>query len=260
MLTHGSLYIGLAISTFLFWPLPLLHGRKPYTLAALAVALPLQFPQATIVSAPRSPTDAIYRVGLLLSRFFTGLVLGFANINNITTLFDLFGASLQSTNPHQELVIINDVRRHGGGMGIWLGIWTWSFIASIALGFLTGAGIIADLNPEWGFYIVVILAAFVLFLNVITPETRRSAYRRTVGEFFDRGNDRIKRRVARGEIKLHISETGPKYWVEEMLAGLKLSWRMLFQAGFSVLALYLAWIYAQVVLVIVVRTYPLIIS
>ena len=34
-------YLGLAIPTFFFWPLPLLHGRRPYILASLALAIPL---------------------------------------------------------------------------------------------------------------------------------------------------------------------------------------------------------------------------
>ena len=38
------------------------------------------------------------RVGLLLPRFLTGFAMGFANINFLPTLFDLFGASLMSEN------------------------------------------------------------------------------------------------------------------------------------------------------------------
>ena len=109
---NAVLYAGLAFSTFFAWTLPLLHGRKPYVLAALAIALPLQFPQAIVVSGFRNK-DAKYRVGLLLSRGLSGVVLGFANVNYITVLLDLFGASLQSKNPHQEFVVANDVRRHG---------------------------------------------------------------------------------------------------------------------------------------------------
>ncbi|KAF2839360.1 MFS general substrate transporter [Patellaria atrata CBS 101060] len=250
ILGNVVLYLGLAITTFIFWPLPLLHGRKPYILLALGLALPLQFPQAVIVDSPRSPKDRQYIAGLLLSRAVTGLILGFANINFLPTLFDLFGASLQSSKPHQEIVYVHDIRRHGGGMGMWLGIWTWCFIGMLAIGFCTGAGIIADLNPSWGFYIVVIVTAFVLFLNVVTPETRREHWRKSVAEFVDE-DDEIKKRVARGEVKLHISMDGPKWWHEEVSAGVMLSFRMLFQRGFFLLALYLGWIYAQVVLVIV---------
>ena len=248
---NAVLYFGLAISTFIVWPLPLLHGRKPYLLAALALALPLQFPQAIVVSAKRSPNDKRFRTGLLCARAVTGLVLGFANVNYITVLLDLFGASLQSKNPHQEFVVPNDVRRHGGGMGMWLGIWAWCWIASLAVGFMVGAAIIEKLSPDWGFYIVVIILAAALMLNILAPETRRAAYRKSVTEVYDRDQNYITRRVSRGECKLHISTEGPKYWFEEVWAGMKLMAMMMRQPGFFVLSFYLAWIYAQIVLVIV---------
>lgn len=247
---NAVLYAGLAISTFFAWTLPLLHGRKPYILTALAIALPLQFPQAIVVSVYHN-RDAKYSIGLMVSRAVSGLVLGFANVNYITVLLDLFGASLQSKNPHQEFVVVNDVRRHGGGMGMWLGIWSWCWIGSLALGFQIGAAIIQDLTPDWGFYVVVIILAMALVLNIMSSETRRAPYRRSVTEVYDREENYITRRVSRGEVKLHIETEGPQYWFEEVGAGIKLMFMMLCQPGLLVLALYLAWIYAQVVLVIV---------
>lgn len=243
-------FLGLAITTALFYPLPLLHGRKPYTLAALAILLPLQFPQALAINSNRNPYVATYRVGLLVPRIFAGIVMGFANINFLTTLLDLFGSSLQSGNPHQETVNQNDVRRHGGGMGVWLGIWTWSAIGSIGIGFLIGAGIISHLDVSWGYWITITLNAAVLILNVLSPEVRRSAYRRSMAEV--RNGAEVSRRVARGEIKMHLQSTGPIWWWEEVFAGHVLAIRMLKQPGFIVLSLYLGWIYGQVVLVIVV--------
>ena len=247
-------FIGLAITTSLFWPLPLLHGRKPYTLAALAILLPLQFPQALAVGTQRSSTLASYRVGLLLPRAISGLIMGFANINFKSTLLDLFGASLQSVHPHQELVNANDVRRHGGGMGIWLGIWTWCYIGSLGVGFLIGAIIISGLNVSWGFWITIILTAAVLLLNVLVPEVRRSSYRRSMAEV--RTGADVSRRVARGEVKMHLQSTGPIWWWEEVWAGHVLCIRMLKQPGFMVLSLYLGWIYGQIVIVIVVCLTP----
>ena len=243
-------FLGLAITTILAYPLPLLHGRKPYTLAALAILLPLQFPQAVSVSGFRSPSVATYRAGLLVPRAISGLVMGFANINFLATLLDLFGASLQSGNPHEEIVDDNDVRRHGGGMGVWLGIWTWCSIGSIGVGFLVGAAIISRLSVEWGFWITIILIAAVLILNVLAPEVRRSPYRRSMA-MVRTGTD-ISRRVARGEIKMHLQLTGPKHWWEELTAGQTLVLRMLKQPGFLVLSVYSGWIYGQVVIVIVV--------
>ena len=243
-------FLGLAITTALFYPLPLLHGRKPYTLAALAILLPLQFPQALAINSQKSPSVATYRIGLLLPRIFAGIVMGFANINFIATLLDLFGASLQSSNPHQETVNVNDVRRHGGGMGLWLGIWTWCAIGSIGVGFLIGAGIISGLDVSWGFWITIIINAAVLLLNILTPEVRRSAYRRSMAEV--RSGGEVSRRVARGEIKMHLESTGPVWWWEEVIAGHVLAIRMLLQPGFAVLSLYVGWIYGQVVLLMVV--------
>ena len=245
-------FLGLAITTALFYPLPLLHGRKPYTLAALAILLPLQFPQALAINSQRSPNVATYRIGLLLPRIFAGIVMGFANINFITTLLDLFGASLQSGNPHQETVNVNDVRRHGGGMGVWLGIWTWCAIGSIGIGFLIGAGIISGLNVSWGFWITIVVNAAVLVLNILSPEVRRAAYRRSMAEV--RSGGEVSRRVARGEIKMHLESTGPIWWWEEVIAGHVLAIRMLLQPGFAILSLYLGWIYGQVVLIIVVSS------
>ena len=247
---NAVLYAGLAISTLFAWTLPLLHGRKPYILTALAIALPLQFPQAIVVSRYHNK-DTKYRVGLMVSRAASGLVLGFANVNYITVLLDLFGASLQSKNPHQEFVVVNDVRRHGGGMGIWLGIWSWCWIGSLALGFQIGAAIIQDQTPDWGFYIIVMILALALVLNIVSSETRRAPYRKSVTEVYDREENYITRRVSRGEVKLHIETEGPQYWFEEVWAGIKLMTMMVCQPGFLVLALYLAWIYAQVVLVII---------
>ncbi|KAJ9141616.1 hypothetical protein NKR19_g7381 [Coniochaeta hoffmannii] len=54
-------YFGLAIPSFFFWPLPLLHGRKPYILSSLAIAMPLLFPQAIAVSQIRSPYISQWR-------------------------------------------------------------------------------------------------------------------------------------------------------------------------------------------------------
>ena len=243
-------FIGLAITTFFAWPLPLLHGRKPYTLAAFALILPLQFPQALAVGKSRLPNRASYRVALLLPRAIAGIVMGFANINFKTTLLDLFGASLQSSNPHQEVVSIHDVRRHGGGMGVWLGIWTWCSIGSIGLGFLLGAVIIGELDVAWGFWLSIILTASALVINVLVPEVRRSPYRRSMAEV-SQGRD-VSRRVARGEIKMHLDATGPIWWGEEFKAGQRLSWQMLKQPGFAILASYVGWIYGQIIMVIVV--------
>ncbi|KAF2150742.1 MFS general substrate transporter [Myriangium duriaei CBS 260.36] len=240
-------FLGVGLSTLFTWPLPLLHGRKPYTLVALALTLPLQFPQAIAVTQTRA-NEARWYVALLLPRAFSGLALGMAHVNCIAILLDLFGASLQSNHPHQEVVDFDDIRRQGGGLGLWLGFWAWCFVASLAIGFLIGAGVTANLDPAWGFYFVVILLAIFLLMNVVAPETRRAPHRRSILHYFDE-EDNLQKKVAKGEIMLHLNQDGPKHWWQEVWAGIRLMLSMLSQVGFCVLALYLAWIYALVVLV-----------
>ncbi|KAK1970108.1 MFS general substrate transporter [Colletotrichum sublineola] len=230
-------FLGMAIPTFFCWPLPLVHGRKPYITSGLVLSMPLLFPQA------------LARMVLLVTRVFMGVCLGFASMNFHSILTDLFGASLMSSNPHQEVVDDFDVRRHGGGMGVWLGIWTWCYIASLGFGFLIGAAVIDQLPPAWGFYISIILVAAVLLLNTLCPEVRRSAFRRSVVEV--RTGTDITRRVARGEIMMHRVKDGPRWWGQELYHGVALCFEMLRQPGFAIIAVYSGWIYAQVVLVIV---------
>lgn len=243
-------FIALAIPTMLFWPLPLMHGRKPYVLGSMTIAMPLLFPQAVAVQMQRSPYTCQWRVGLILPRTFMGLALGFAQMNFLATLLDLFGASLMSSNPHQEVVDEFDVRRHGGGIGLWLGIWTWAHIGSVGLGFLIGASIINTESPDWGFYVSIIIIAAVTLINVVTPEVRRSAFRRSVAEI--RTRTEVTRRLARGEVMMHRTQNGPSWWGQEVQHGCLLSLDMLRQPGFMILALYTAWIYGMVILVIVV--------
>ncbi|UJO17160.1 uncharacterized protein CLAFUR5_04431 [Fulvia fulva] len=45
------LFFSLGLATLIFWPLPLLHGRRPYTLLALGLMLPLHLPQALTVAS-----------------------------------------------------------------------------------------------------------------------------------------------------------------------------------------------------------------
>ncbi|KHN96655.1 Major facilitator superfamily domain, general substrate transporter [Metarhizium album ARSEF 1941] len=251
VIIHGNTgcFLGLALPTFFLWPLPLLHGRKPYILSSLVLAMPLLFPQALSVNSQRLRSAVLWRCTLLTSRTLMGVSLGFASMNFHSILTDLFGASLMSCNPHQEVVDDFDARRHGGGMGVWLGIWTWSWVGSLGVGFLVGAGIIDSHPPAWGFYVSIITIAVVLILNVVCPEVRRSAYRRSVAEV--RTGEDISRRVARGEIMMHRVKTGPKWWGQEVYHGIALSCEMLRQPGFAVLTVYSAWIYAQVVLIII---------
>ncbi len=250
ILGNVVLYCGLAFSTLFFWPLPLLHGRKPYTLMGLALTFGLQVPQGVAIGGFRMPGDMAWRILLFLSRALSGFALGLVNINSQATMLDLFGSSLQSQHPHGEIPDPYDVRRHGGGMGLWLAVWSWCSIGSISFGFVIGAFLIENTSVDWGFWIALLLLMIVIVLNVITPEVRRSAFRRTVAEFA--GHEGAFSRVARGEIKMHLERKGPYWWGEEVQAGLQLSWSMAKQPGFLILAIYAAWAYAQFTLVMMV--------
>ncbi|KAH6652952.1 hypothetical protein BKA67DRAFT_520098 [Truncatella angustata] len=249
ILGNVAMYLGMALPTFFCWPLPLLHGRRQYILLGLILTLPLLFPQAITVMTHRPSKSNAWKCALLLPRGLMGVSLGFANMNFHSTLTDLYGASLMSSNPHQELMDEDDVRRHGGGLGVWLGLWTWCFTGSLSVGFLIGAVVIDRFTPAWGFYISIILVGTTLLLSVFTPEVRHSTWRRSVAEV--QTGDHVSRRVARGEVMMHRIQDGPKWWWQEAWHGVILSLQMLRQPGFTVMAVYLAWIYAQVTLIIV---------
>jgi MFS family permease len=244
------LYCAMAVPTFFLWPLPLLHGRKVYTVVGLAVAMASQIPQAVAVSNYRSPDVASYRQVLFIFRALSGFAFGFVIINIQGALLDCFGASLQSHSPHGEGLDPYDVRRHGGGIGLWLGVWSFASLASISLGFMIGAFIINNANVMWGFWTCFVLILTMLLLNTIAPEVRRSAYRRTLTEM--RGKDGDFSRVTRGEVKMHLEQTGPYWWGEEVLAGIKMNWLMVQQPGFVILAIYTSWVYAQFTMILMV--------
>jgi hypothetical protein len=253
ILGNVGLYCGLAVSTLLFWPLPLLHGRKTYTLVGLVLTIGLQIPQGVAVLDFRMPGNMAWRALLLLSRALSGVTLGLVNINLQTTMLDLFGSSLQSNHPHGEHPDPHDARRHGGGMGMWLAAWCWCSIGSIGFGFVIGAFIIDSTSVDWGFWTSLLLLLFAITLNVMAPEVRRSAFRRTVAELI--GQEGAFSRVARGEIKMHLKGSGPYWWGEELHAGLVVSWCMIKQPGFLILAIYAGWAYAQFTLIMMV-SYP----
>lgn len=91
---------------------------------------------------------------------------------------------------------------------------------------------------------------FALLLNLAAPETRRAAFRRTMAEFL--GETGPFSRVTRGEIKMHLDETGPYWWAEESEAGFRLCWQMVKQPGLLALSVYAAWVYAQFTLILMV--------
>ena len=250
ILGNVVLYCGLAVSTLLCWPLPLLHGRKPYTIGGFCMVFALQIPQGLAVSDWRLPEVVAWRILLLLSRALSGLAFGLVNVNLVATLLDLFGASLQSKHPHGEAVDLYDVRRHGGGMGKWLGFWSWCSVGTISVGFMIGTFIVDNATVDWGFWTSILLLIPVILVNVIVPEVRRAAFRRNIIDLV--AEEGSFSRLARGEVKLHLDATGPSWWGQEVIAGLRLSGRMLAQPGLLLLAVYTGWVYAQFTLILVV--------
>lgn len=253
ILGNVLMYIGLAISTLSLWPLPLLHGRKPYIVIAELLTLALQLPQGLAVAGFRDPSTVTYKALLLTSRGVSGFALGLADMNLKSTLLDCFGSSLQSKTSSFDQPNSYDVRKHGSGMGMWLGFISWCTVGSISIGFMVGASVIdRGASVSWGFWISLCVLLVALFLSIIAPEVRRSAFRRTVAEFT--GATSSSSRVVRGEIKMHLTTEGPYWWGEEVYAGLRLCGKMIVQPGFLVLAIYAGWVYAQYNLVLMVSS------
>lgn len=208
VLGNVLMYLGLAWSVLVLWPLPLLHGRKPYTVAAQILAMVLQVPQGLAVDGWRDPSQPAYKCLLLISRGASGLALGLADMNIKATLLDCFGASLQSQSSVVGRHDNYDVRHHGGGIGLWLAFLSWGTIGPISIGFMLGASIIGSgASVAWGFWISLCIVLVTLLFNTIMPEVRRSAFRRTVAELI--GDAGEFSRVTRGEIKMHLTLTGP---------------------------------------------------
>lgn len=207
ILGNVLMYSGMAVTGLLLWPLPLLHGRKPYIIAAQLFALALQIPQGLAVNGWRDPSQPEFRCLLLASRAVSGLAFGLVDMNIKATLLDCFGASLQSqSSSHKDN--IHDVRQHGGGMGMWLGLLSWSMVGPLSIGFMIGASIIGStVSVAWGFWISFCIITVVLLINMVMPEVRRSAFRRTISELT--GEAGHFSRVTRGEITMHLTSTGP---------------------------------------------------
>ncbi|EGS18614.1 uncharacterized protein CTHT_0052190 [Thermochaetoides thermophila DSM 1495] len=250
ILGNVLLYLGLAISSFVTWPLPLSKsrrlGRKPYVVGGLAAAIPLLIPQAIASSYALGPGYRYYLaeyglhwwrwVVLAVSRGLMGIALGVPSANWMGVLMDLFGASLMSGNPHQEWVDETDVRRRGGGMGVWLGLGTWCFTGSLGVGFAVGASIIdGGRSPAWAFGVAGGILLVLLGLNIACPEVRPRL-------------DTAAKQQKNGKDKNDAVKTP---WWLVALQGMSLSAEMLRQPGFLVIAVYTGWIYAQIVLIIV---------
>lgn len=173
-------FLGMALTTFFCWPLPLLHGWKPYVVGGLPISLVLLFVQATAVISERLWDVTGWRNALLVTRGVMSACFACVGLNFYSTLTNLFGGSI-------TLALLRlstddgDQRRRGGGLGIWLGIYTWCWISSISLGFGIGGAIAKYRPPTWGFYLSILILV-TLILNVVLPDTRSTLRRKVVSK------------------------------------------------------------------------------
>jgi hypothetical protein len=61
--------------------------------------------------------------------------------------------------------------------------------------------------------------------------------------------------VERGEIKMIMFGSSPRWWWEEVSAAFLLTWKMMHQYGFLLLAVYFGWVFGHLVLVMMVRIF-----
>lgn len=276
-LGNSMFFLGLVMPVMFLWPLPLLHGRKPYLLLSVSLILPLQIPQALSLppyiaqsTAWNDPTRQ-YVVCLLFFRSLSGLVLGFAFMNCFATLLDLFGPDTGACC--RGGVVFNNIvpmegqnqyqRVEGGEAGVragaWIGLFTWMFVGSAGFGYFFGKVVVARTTLAWGFWIVAILTGVLIVLVVTVPEVRPPW--KTVqigGTLSGTGNHRAIPGIAgsevmeRGEIKMVMFASSPKWWWEEVSAGFFLSVKMMRQRGFLLVALYFGWVIGNQVLLMAV--------
>jgi hypothetical protein len=269
-LGNSMFFVGLTIPTFFFWPLPLLHGRKPYYLLAISLLLPLQLPQALALPPyTKDPTGLdqsmnSYVVCLIAFRTVSGLIYGFAFMNAFATLLDLFGPDTgaccrggvvyNNRVPQEGLDQFNSIPggEYGVRLGIWVGIFAWLLVASPGVGFIFGKITIARTTPAWGFWIIAILGAVLLVMVIVAPEVRPPWKKCLSGPGAGRSGSQRSDCPAeeKGELRLVMLGTSPRWWGQEISAGLLLSWKMLHQYGFLLVAVYFGWVFAHVALVI----------
>lgn len=238
-------FLGMALSTVLFWPLPSLHGRKPYILGGLAMALVLLIPQSLEMASEHPYGIEWRKEALLVTRGVMGACLGIAGMNFYSTLLELFGTSI-TTSYQPRAAKDGDTRRPGDGMGVWLGFYSWSWISSLSLGFANGEVIANYCPPVWRLFASIGLLFLTLVLNVLVPDSRSTPYRRAATEGRARPAGLTEPLV--GEAMPRRVWKGLSLGAREVYNGALVSLEMLRQPRFLVLTLYTGWVYALVVL------------
>lgn len=234
-------FLGMALSTFLFWPLPSLHGRKPYILGGLATALVLLMIQSTMMAAESPHGIGGQREVFSIAWGVIGACFGVAGMNFYSTLLDLFGTSITTSHqPHAAKD--DDTRRTRNGVGVWQGLYSWSWISSLSLGFGIGEVIANYRPPVWRLHASTGLVFFTLVLNVLVPGTRRPSSKRAVTE--SRAGAAGPTESLIGEMMFRRVWKGLILGAQEVYHGALVSLEMLRQPGFLTLTLYAGWVYA----------------
>jgi hypothetical protein len=273
-LGNSLFYLALAFPVFFLWPLPLLHGRKPYILMAVALLLPLQLPQA--LSMPPYTTEPElwarsmrpYVICVIFFRVVAGLALGLAVMNTLSLIVDLFGPDsgaccrggvvYNTTVPlerHNQFLLVPGGEA-GVRIGMWLGVYVWLLTSISGVGFLVGKVTTVSSTPAWGFWIVAIFAGIVLCLVILSPEVR-PPWKKTKLTTRNGQKERPQNSdcsVERGELKLVMLGSSPYWWWEEVHAGLVLNFGMLKQPGLLLLAIYAGWVFGHLVMSMSVRS------
>lgn len=218
--------LALALVVFIFWTLPLLHGRKPYIMISLVLMIPLQVPQGLTLPPYTVAKDSENMISYVLCFYFfraiSGGVLGFTVINCLSTVLDLF--SVDTGACCRGGVVLNGralKKQHwslsGGGKresrpGMWIAMYVWSGTVFYGVGFLVGQLIINSTTPAWGFWITAIITGVLLIIVGLVSEVRPPWIRHDPSHGSSRHishNTRTPPVAERGEISVALTGISP---------------------------------------------------
>ena len=202
-------------------------------------------------------------VGIVLAfRCLSGVILGFANMNILAVLTDIWGIDTgrccrAGVYSPSELVMGDERRRagRGGGLGAWLGLWAAVMVGGGSLGYCFGTIIDQSLHPSWPFWLVGVLGALLVVAVVLTPETLPTK-RIVLGKGSDNhGLDSVRgplspgNTIERGELRLTVHGKAPIWWWQEVWAGWELMALMCSQIGFLLILSFTTWAFCTVCMV-----------
>lgn len=218
--------LALALVVFIFWPLPLLHGRKPYIMISLLLMIPLQIPQGLTLPpytiAKQNESMVSYVLCFYFFRAISGGVLGFTVINCLSTVLDLF--SVDTGACCRGGVVLNGraIKKQnwnllGGGIrgsrpGMWIAMFVWSTTVFYGIGFFVGQLTINSTTPAWGFWITAIITGSLLIIVGVVSEVRPPWKRHDPAHGLSRHistNTSMPTVTERGEISVALTGISP---------------------------------------------------